>query len=292
MPTTFKSVEAETAFAQAPTPFAAATAAAVASAKGGQRRRRALGIVLGLGFPLALLGLWEALAAAGMIDRRFFPPPSAIGQAAVTLVGDPVERAALVNDLLASGRRIGASYALGSILGIVTGIVMALSPPVRLALGPLINAAYPTPKLAVFPLFIVIFGLGDASKIALITFGVFFMTCMSTLSGVMYSNPIYRDVAQAFQFPRRTTWLRVVVPAALPAIVTGLKLGLGQALILVVSTEMVSGEDGIGHFIWESWQVLNISRMFIGLIIAALAGGAAMLIGDFVERALTPWANH
>jgi len=285
---------AATALAQSETPFADAggAAQAVAAAQAGQQRRHAHRLALGLGFPLALIVLWEVLVAAGIIDRRFFPPPTAIVASAAALSSDPLERAMLANDMLASAWRIAASYTLGSALGIATGITMAMSPPIRFALGPLINAAYPTPKLAVFPLFIVIFGLGDASKIALITFGVFFMTCMSTLSGVMYSNPIYRDVAQAFQFPRATTWFRVVVPAALPAIVTGLKLGLGQALILVVSTEMVSGQDGIGHFIWESWQVLNISRMFIGLIIAGLAGGAAMLFGDFIEKRLTPWASN
>jgi NitT/TauT family transport system permease protein len=84
----------------------------------------------------------------------------------------------------------------------------------------------------------------------------------------------------------------VVIPGALPAIVTGLKLGLGQALIVVVSTEMISGEDGMGHFIWQSWQVLDIPRMFLGLLIVALSGGAAMLFGDFLERTLTPWASH
>jgi NitT/TauT family transport system permease protein len=148
------------------------------------------------------------------------------------------------------------------------------------------------PKLAVFPLFIVIFGLGDASKIALVALGVFFMTCMSTLSGVLASNPIHQDVAKAFRFPAWTRWTRVVIPGALPAIVTGLKLGLGQALIVVVSTEMISGDDGMGHFIWESWQVLDIPRMFLGLVIVALSGGAAMLFGDFLERTLTPWASH
>jgi NitT/TauT family transport system permease protein len=76
----------------------------------------------------------------------------------------------------------------------------------------------------------------------------------------------------------------------MPSIVTGLKLGLGQALILVVSAEIVAAQEGLGHFISDSWQVLNVSRMFIGLIVVALTGGAAVLFGEILERRLVPWA--
>jgi ABC-type nitrate/sulfonate/bicarbonate transport system permease component len=257
-----------------------------------QRRRRILQLALGIGFPLALILLWQLAVGAGLVDRRFFPPPSRIVAASVALMGDARERGVLGNDIAATLWRIFVGYGLGAVVGTIAGIAMALSQKLRFALGPLVNATYPTPKLAIFPLMIVIFGLDDSSKIALIALGVFYMTCMSTLSGVLYSNPIFADVATAFRFPAWTRWTKVVVPAALPAIVTGLKLGLGQALILVVSTEMISGEDGIGHFIWESWQVLNIPRMFLGLVIVALSGGAAMLLGDLLERKLTPWAAH
>ncbi len=260
-----------------------------ARAERAQRRRRWLKIGLGVGFPLALILTWEAAVWAGAVDRRFFPPPSRIVLSGAALLADGHERSVLGADLLASGYRILVSYLLGSLLGTVTGIAMGLCLPLRFALGPLISAIYPTPKLAIFPLVIVVFGLDDGSKIALMTIGVFFMSCVSTLSGVVHANPIHRDVTRAFRIPAWTRWTKVVVPGALPSIVTGLKLGLGQALILVVSTEMVSGQDGIGHFIWDSWQVLNIPRMFIGLVVVAVSGGAAMLFGEMLERKLTPW---
>jgi ABC-type nitrate/sulfonate/bicarbonate transport system permease component len=263
-----------------------------ARAERAQRRRQWLKIGLGAGFPIALILIWELSAWADLVDRRFFPPPSQIVLSAAALLADAHERSVLGADLLASGYRILVSYILGSLLGTVTGIAMGLCLPLRYALGPLISAIYPTPKLAIFPLVIVIFGLDDGSKIALMTIGVFFMSCVSTLSGVIHANPIHRDVTRAFRVPAWTRWTKVVVPGALPSIVTGLKLGLGQALILVVSTEMVSGQDGIGHFIWDSWQVLNIPRMFVGLVIVALSGGAAMLFGELLERKLTPWTTH
>jgi NitT/TauT family transport system permease protein len=257
------------------------------------RRTRLLQrIGLGIGFPICLLALWELLVAVGAIDRRFFPAPSGTFMGLLALLQDPVERGRLLADMLATYQRLLIGYGIGATLGVVTGVAMGLSQPVRFSLGPLVNATFPMPKLAIFPLLLVIFGLGDASKIALITLGVFYMTCLSTLSGVLYSNPLHRDVAQAFRIPAWTRWSRIVVPAAMPSIVTGLKLGLGQALILVVSAEFVAAQEGLGHFIWDSWQVLDISRMFMGLIVVALTGGAAVIFGEVLERRLIPWANH
>lgn len=254
------------------------------------RRMRAVWqVALGIGFPVLLLALWEAFAQAGHIDQRFFPAPSRVAQGIVALIGDPAERARLVADIGATYQRLAIGYVIGAALGVVAGVTMGLSMIVRSCLGPLINSTFPTPKLAIFPLLIVLFGLGDMSKIALVALGVFYMTCLNTLSGVLYSNPIHRDVARAFRIPPWTRWSRIVVPAALPSIITGLKLGLGQALILVVSAEFVAADQGLGHFIWNSWQVLDVSRMFVGLFVVALTGGGAVLLGEALERRLTPW---
>jgi ABC-type nitrate/sulfonate/bicarbonate transport system permease component len=278
------------------TPHAAsddpATQAVVRRTLATQRRLGFMRVVLGLGFPLALFLIWEILARTGIVDQRFFPPPSRIVATAVETLGNATERGQLASDILVTLARLSVGYVLGAIIGILAGVLMGLYTPIRFALGPLVYATFPTPKIAIFPLLIVIFGIGNASKTALVTLGVFFMTCMSTLSGVLYANPIYKDVAQAFRLPTWTRWTRVIIPSALPAIVTGLKLGLGQALILVVSAEFVSSQDGLGHFIWNSWQVLDIPRMFMGLVVVGIIGGCAVLAGDMLERRLIPWAKH
>lgn len=257
-----------------------------------RRIRKIERVAYGIGFPVLLLALWELLVLTGLVDRRFFPPPTEVARVAFSLLLEGPERAMLFSDAAATLERLAYGFVLGSVLGIACGIGMGLYTPLRFALGPLVYATFPTPKLAIFPLLIVIFGLGDGSKTALITLGVFYMTCINTLTGVIYANPIYRDLAKAYRMPHTVAWFRVVVPSALPSIVAGLKLGLGQALILVVSAEFVSSNDGIGHFIWNAWQILDVSRMFTGLIVVALIGGMAVIIGELLERRLIPWATH
>lgn len=257
-----------------------------------RRRRRIEQIAYGVGFPVLLLALWELFVHLGVIDRRFFPAPSKVFANTVHLLSNANERSALLNDIGATYMRLLIGFGVGSIGGIVAGLLMALYRPIRFALAPLVYATYPTPKLAIFPLLIVIFGIGDASKNALVLMGVFYMTCINTLGGILYANPIYNDVATAFRVPTWQRWLYIAIPSAMPAIVSGLKLGLGQALILVVSAEFVASESGLGSFIWKSWQILDISRMFMGLVAVALTGGAALLLGAQLERILIPWASE
>lgn len=249
-------------------------------------------VLLGIGFPFFLLAVWEICARVGFIDLRFFPPPSRIAAVAAQIASSPDEANLVIHDVVATLWRVVGGYALGAVLGVIVGAVMGLYRPIRYALGPMIYATFPTPKLAIFPLLIVIFGLGDASKTALVALGVFFMACINTLSGVLYANPIYHDFAKAFRLPLHVQWFRVILPSAIPSIMTGLKLGIGQALILVVSSEFVSASDGIGYYIWNSWQILDISRMFVGLLIVSLLGGAAVILSNAVERYLIPWAGR
>ena len=268
---------------------------AEAAARRSLSRRRNQTIVrytLGVACPLVLLAIWQLLDLTGVIDPRFFPPPTRVFADGIGILGNPQQRGDLLADTLITLRRLGIGYVLGASAGVVMGLAMALYAPMRYAFSPVVYGTFPMPKIAIFPLLIALFGIGEGSKTALVIMGVFYMTCINTLSGVMYANPIHRDVIRAFRIPRVTGWLHVVLPSAMPAIVAGLKLGLGQALILVVSAEFVSSDDGIGHYIWDSWQVLAIPRMFVGLAVVTGIGGIAVLLGSLAERRLVPWASH
>jgi NitT/TauT family transport system permease protein len=257
-----------------------------------RRRLRAEAIGLGIACPLLLLAIWQSFDAMRLIDPRFFPPPTQVAADAAAILADATQRAQLLADTLVTLRRLAIGFGLGSVSGVVMGLAMAVSPRLRFGFGPVVYGTYPLPKIAIFPLLIALFGIGEGGKTALVTMGVFYMTCINTLSGVLYAAPIYRDVARAFRVPALTNWLHIVLPSAMPSIMTGLKLGLGQALILVVSAEFVSADDGIGHYIWDSWQVLAIPRMFVGLVMVTVIGGLAVLLGSVAERRLVPWATH
>ncbi|HLH69648.1 MAG TPA: ABC transporter permease [Candidatus Dormibacteraeota bacterium] len=256
------------------------------------RRDLALQVVLGGGLPVLLLGLWQLGADVGIIDQRFFPSPVRIVARSYDDVVNHGLLPELAHDVQITLIRLLIGFAIGGAIGILCGLAMGNVRMVRDALSPLIYATYPMPKIAILPLLLIIFGIGNVSKVAVVAVGVFFVTCLSTVTGVLYCNPIFRDVGRSFGFPVLVQYTHIVIPAALPAIMNGLKLGIGQALILVVSAEFVSANDGLGYFIWSSWQIFDISRMFLGLACLAIGGAIAVIGGDLLERWLVPWGNR
>lgn len=254
-----------------------------------RRRESRRKLVWGILTPVAILIVWELASRVGMLDANFFPAPTTVARESVKYVTDPNLRGDLLVNLRHSGARLLIGFGLGSAIGLIVGLAMGLVPVVRYALSAVINATYPLPKLALYPLMIIFFGLGNTSMMALVTLGVFFMVCINTVAGVTYSAPIYGDVAQAFQVPRHVRLFRITIPAAIPSVIGGLRLGFGQALIIVISTEFVSGQDGIGFMIWNSWQVLNVSAMFVGLAIVALVGWIGSVIINAIGRRAVPW---
>jgi NitT/TauT family transport system permease protein len=257
-----------------------------------RRTDKILRISLGFGVPVLLIALWELGSAIGLIDPQFFPSPSNVAQQAWTAV----VRHHLLRDigaaLGATLLRLGWGFLIGAVVGLVLGLLMGTSRIARFGLAPLVTATYPMPKVALLPLLLVLLGIGEASKIAMVALGVFFMVALNTLNGVMFSSPLYRDVARAFSFPRTLYYRYVVIPGAMPSIINGIKLGIGQALILVVSVEFISSNNGLGYFIWNAWQILNIPRMFVGLALVLVLGAAAAWIGTFLERTFVPWTNR
>lgn len=256
-----------------------------------KRREARRRVGWGVATPLAVLVLWELASQTGLVDENFFPAPTTVLRESVNYITDPALRSELLANMRHSGARLIIGFGLGSIAGLAVGLAMGLVPVVRYALSALINATYPLPKLALYPLMIIFFGIGNTSMMALVTLGVFFMVCINTVAGVTYSPPVYGEVAQAFQVPRHVRLLRITIPAAIPSVIGGLRLGFGQALIIVVSTEFVSGQDGVGFMIWNSWQVLNVSAMFVGLAIVALVGWIGSLIINAIGRRAVPWQD-
>lgn len=252
------------------------------------KRKLSLLHLLSVLSPLTLLLIWEALARMNAIDIRLFSSPSLILEAFFPLLfsGELLYHTAI------SVQRILIGFAVGAIPGILIGTAMGLSPMVRSALEPMINATYPIPKLALMPLILLIFGLGETSKVFTIAIGVFYLVVINTQTGVMNIDKIYLDVAKSFGASRKNFYLTVALPGALPMIFAGLKLGMGMALILIVAAELSAAQAGVGWMIWRAYDMFDIEKMFVALIMLSVLGYIFSLVLDCLERLALPWKRQ
>lgn len=235
--------------------------------------------------PLVLVAAWEASGRAGLLDERFFPAPSAI----IGTFGDAIGSGELPGHIATSLGRIAVGFLLGAIPGLVLGLVMGLSRFVRAALNPMVGALYPIPKTAILPLLLLIFGLGEPSKYVFVAIGVFFLVLLNTMAGVLSIEPVYLDVGTNFGASRLQVFRTIALPGALPLIFTGLRLGWGQALLLIVVAEVIGARSGIGAFIWTAWQTFQVERMYVGLVVISFIGYVSFLLIDELQRWLIPW---
>lgn len=235
--------------------------------------------------PLLLVVLWEVFVRLGILDSRFFPAPSSI----VGTLTDLISSGELFRHVGASLKRVLLGFLVGGIPALALGLIMGLSRWARAALNPIISATYPLPKSAILPLVMLIFGLGDASKVALVGIGVFYLVLINTMAGVLNIPSIFLDVGRNFGASRLQVFRTIALPGALPLIFAGLRLGLGIGLILIVIAEIVGARSGIGYMIWQAWTIFQVERMYVGLVVIAILGWLAALILDAVERLLIPW---
>jgi len=168
-------------------------------------------------------------------------------------------------------------------------LAMGLYRPVRALIEPLVAATYPIPKSAILPLMLLIFGLGEASKVAMVALFVFYPMIINTTAGVLEIDRIHLDVGKNFGAGKWQTFRTIALPGAAPLIMAGVKLGAGMGLILIAIAEMIGAQSGIGYMIWNAWQLMAVDTMFVGLIVIALLGFLFTLALDEVERWLLPW---
>ncbi|WP_040292462.1 ABC transporter permease [Acetonema longum] len=237
--------------------------------------------------PLTLLLIWEILSRLQVIDVRLFSRPSLIFQSFIPLL--------LSGELLlntgVSIQRVILGFIAGSAPGIILGMSMGLSPLIRSAIEPMIQATYPIPKLAIMPFILLVFGIGETSKVFTIAIGVFYLVVINTMAGVLNIEKIYLDVAKNFGASRKDFYLTVAFPGALPMIFAGLKLSMGMALILIVAAELSAAKAGVGWMIWRAYDMFDIEQMFVALIVLSVLGYLFSLLLDQIERWVIPWKN-
>lgn len=256
-----------------------------------QRKRRRLSKItdlsLAIGTPIFILVLWEVTARMGVVDPRFFPAPTTIFEK----LGVLSTNGELWSNTGISLRRLAIGFVVGVVPGIIIGVSMGLYRPIRSALKPLVSGTYPIPKSALLPLILLIFGMGETSKVVMVAIGVFYPVALNTASGVMNLDRVYYDVAKNFGASKWRVFRKVAIPGAMPSIMTGVELGAGLGLILIAIAEMVGAQSGLGFMIWNAWELYSVETMYVGLFVIAIIGYLLAIIIGGVGKLLMPWTR-
>jgi NitT/TauT family transport system permease protein len=196
-----------------------------------------------------------------------------------------------VQHTLTTVARVAAGFGIGAAAGLGAGLALGAVRPLRVALEPTISALYVIPKVAILPLVMLVFGLGEASKIAIVAIATFFIVVINTTAAVVGLEPIYVEAGRAFGARRLAMFRHIVLPGALPVIMTGMRLALGTALIVVIAAEFVATQEGIGFFIWHAWNTLRPEEMFAGFIVIAALGMLSYAGIRWLGRRIMPWTE-
>ena len=243
-----------------------------------RRPRRALS-VLGIA---GLLALWQVATMAGWANPLFLPAPSSVAAALLELF----RSGALLDHLLASARRIGLGWAIGTILGLAAGLAMGVLSAARAAGLPLVSAIFPIPKIAVLPLFILWFGIGEPSKVATIAAGVFFPTAIAAMAGVDAVPRSLIRMGQSFGLPAAAIVLKIVIPGALPSVLAGFRISAAIAIILVVAAEMIGADTGLGAFVLQAGNLMRTDQLLAGVVVLSALGLAVASLISVAERVM------
>lgn len=238
--------------------------------------------------PLVLLVLWEVLARAGLIDMRFFSMPSEVFARLLALIED----GSLLANTAITLRRVAVGFVLATVPAVILGVVMGVSGIARALFAPLVNALYPVPKIALVPMVVLLLGISEAAKYAIVVISVFFLVAINTAAGVRNLDARYFDIARNNGASRWDLIWTVALPGALPSILTGVSLGLGFALTVIVGSELLLPRGGLGAMIWAAYQVYDIPTILAVLIVVALLGYGASWLMDELERQLVPWKQE
>jgi NitT/TauT family transport system permease protein len=242
-------------------------------------------IVRGTAVPLLTLLLWEGICQAGLVSAIILPAPSAVVLRWIEwlLSGE------LLVDTLGSLTRVSLGFLLGAGLALPLGLFMGASPKVYDYFNPLVQVLRPIPPIAWIPMSILWFGLGNPPAIFLIAIGAFFPVLMNTIAGVRNVDGIYLRAARNLGAGSTVIFRRVILPAATPYIFAGMRIGIGTAFIVVIVSEMIAVNNGLGYRILEAREYMWSDKIIAGMITIGLLGLAIDIGMNAINNHLLRW---
>jgi NitT/TauT family transport system permease protein len=241
--------------------------------------------LISLSIVIVALLVWEWFAQAGKLSRIIFPAPSLIAQS----LWSGILKGKFNEDLKVSFIRIFLGFLIGGGSGLVLGMLMGWSRRIRGIFDPIIAALHPIPKFALLPMIIIMFGLGESSRIVMVSIGTFFPMVVNAMTGVMQINPIYYEVLETYKASRFDVFRKVVLPGSLPFALSGARLSLRNSLTITIGIEMVFGNTGLGSKLWLAWETMRMTDMYSILLIIGIIGVGMLSLLELIKRYLIPW---
>jgi NitT/TauT family transport system permease protein len=253
--------------------------------------------------PLLAIVLWQSVASAGLVNPQVLPAPLDVGRKWVeyllplTAFEDYAGggwwswafSGELIVDTLTSLYRVVVGFAIGGGLALPLGLAMGASPAVYAWMNPLVQILRPIPPIAYIPLAILWFGLGNPPALFLIALGAFFPVLMNTIAGVRHVDGIYLRASRNLGAGRGTMFVRVILPAAVPYILSGVRIGIGTAFIVVIVSEMIAVNNGLGFRILEAREYFWSDKIIAGMITIGLLGLAIDIGMNRLNNHLLRW---
>ena len=242
---------------------------------------------VGVAVFIALIALIEAGTRTGVISALTLPKPSDV----LGTFRDLYDTGLLWKHLAPSLSRLAIGAAIGASAGISVGVLIGLFSYIRAGLVPLVAAIFPIPKIALLPLFVIWFGIDEGSKYALIAFGTFTPTVVAAYGAVDNVDRTLIRMGQSFGLSWWSIVRKIVLPGAMPGILSGLRISLAIAIILLVAAEMLGAEYGIGAYILEAGSLYDLERLFAGVVILSILGVLVSAALSLIEARVLRWRS-
>jgi NitT/TauT family transport system permease protein len=241
--------------------------------------------IIGTTSMLLFLAFWEIAVRAGWANPLFTSSPSRILATAVEMFAD----GSIYEHLRVSGIEFFTGFSLAIVIGVPLGILMGWYSRLNAVLEPFVSALYATPRIALLPLVVIWFGIGLGSKVAIVFLGAIFPILVNTITGVRTIDADFIKVARSFSATDMQMFLTVAVPSSVPMLLTGLRLGLGHALVGIVVGEMYGASQGLGYLIAVAGARFQTDKVMVGIILIATLGVAMTELLRYIERRFERW---
>ena len=242
---------------------------------------RARGVIV----PLMILLLWQIISTRGWVSPLLLAPPGQVVAAFQELLKDGT----LWSNLLVSLSRVVKGFLLGTSLGFAFGILFGISKQAEALLAPTFNAIRQVPLLGWMPMIILWFGIGESSKVVFIAIGAFFPTLLNTFIGIRGVAREYLEVGRVYQLSRFRLLCLVIIPAALPSIVSGIRLSISLSWLLVVGAELITANSGLGQMMTNAREMFRTDVVMVGIIVIGVIGLIIDTTIKQVETRLVQW---